>query len=190
MSAGATAAAARGARRVGWLLLGAAVVVLAVLAAKGALAGAPAAPASGAPAPAFVLPLLDGPAGSDVSSADLAGRAVVINVWASWCPPCREEAPALRRAYESADPDLVSFLGVVHDDAGSAARGFAERAGLGYPQALDDGSFGRAYRVRGLPVTFVVDPRGRLAATHVGPISESRLAVLIEEAVAGAGAAP
>ncbi len=183
-------AAATGASRLGWLLLGAAAIVLVVLAAKGALAGAPGGPASGAPAPAFVLPLLDGPEGSEVSSLDLAGRAAVINVWASWCPPCREEAPALRRASENADPELVAFLGVAHDDARSAARDFVERFNLDYPQALDDGSFGRAYRVRGLPMTFVVDPRGRLTATHFGPISESRLVVLIEEALAGAGTAP
>ena len=174
--------------RLGRLLLGAAAIVLVVLAVKGALEGAPGGPAAGAPAPDFALPLLGGPRDATVSSGDLAGRTAVINVWASWCPPCREEAPALRRAHERADPELVAFLGVVRRDVESDARDFVERFGLRYPQAVDDGSFARAYGVRGLPMTFVVDPSGRLAATHFGPISESRLAVLIEEA--GAGAAP
>ena len=176
--------------RLGRLLLGAAAVVLVVLLAKGALERAPAGPAAGAPAPGFALPLLGGPEDATVSKGDLAGRTAVINVWASWCPPCREEAPALRRAHERASPELVAFLGIVHRDVESDARDFVERFGLLYPHAVDDGSFDRAYGVRGVPMTFVVDPSGRLAATHFGPISESRLAVLIEEARAGAGAAP
>jgi cytochrome c biogenesis protein CcmG/thiol:disulfide interchange protein DsbE len=109
-------------------------------------------------------------------------------VWASWCPPCREEAPALRRAHEGADPERVAFLGVVRNDSPGSARDFVERFDLTYPQAVDDGSFARAYGVRGLPMTFVVDPGGRLTATHFGPISESRLAVLIEDALARADA--
>ena len=179
-----------GAPRLGWLLLGAAAGVLVLLAAKGALESAPRGPAAGTPAPDFALPLLGGAPEATVSSRDLAGRAAVLNVWASWCPPCREEAPALRRAHERADPELVAFLGIVQRDVESAARDFIERFDLRYPHALDDGSFDRAYGVRGLPMTFVVDPAGRLVATHFGPISESRLAVLIAEALAGAGAAP
>ena len=119
-----------------------------------------------------------------MSARDLVGRAAVINVWASWCPPCREEAPVLRRAYEGADPERVAFLGVVRNDSTGSARDFVERFDLAYPQAVDDGSFARAYRVRGLPMTFIVDAAGRLSATHFGPISESRLAVLIEDALA------
>ncbi len=178
------------ARRLAWLLLGAAAIVLAVLAGKGAQAGAPRGPLSGQAAPAFALPLLDGGDATGVSSRDFAGRATVINVWASWCPPCREEAPALRRAHEAADPGRVTFLGVVRNDSESSARDFAERFSLLYAQAVDDGSFARAYGVRGLPMTFVIDPAGRLTATHVGPISESRLAVLIEEALVSAAAVP
>jgi len=173
------------------VLLGAAAVVLAVLALNGVATGAPRGAVEGTPAPEFVLPLLDGPSGATVSALDLAGRATVINVWASWCPPCREEAPALRRAHEAADPERVAFLGVVRNDSDGSAHDFVERFDLAYPQAVDDGSFARAYGVRGLPMTFVVDPAGRLTATHFGPISESRIAVLIEDALArGDVAAP
>jgi cytochrome c biogenesis protein CcmG/thiol:disulfide interchange protein DsbE len=176
------------ARRLARVLLGTAAVVLAVLALNGVAAGAPRGAVAGTPAPEFALPLLDGPDGAMASALDLPGHATVINVWASWCPPCREEAPALRRAHEGADPERVAFLGVVRNDSPGSARDFVERFDLTYPQAVDDGSFARAYGVRGLPMTFVVDPGGRLTATHFGPISESRLAVLIEDALARADA--
>lgn len=136
------------------------------------------------PAPSFDLPLLTG---GRITNADLAGRVAVINVWASWCPPCREEAPALRRAYEAADPDRVVFLGVAHNDTPDAARGFIEDFDVRYANAIEDGSFGRAIGVRGIPMTFVLDADGLIVATHFGPISESRLTALIEDALAREG---
>lgn len=171
------------ARKLGWVLLGAAAVVLVVLAIRGVADGSPHASGTGMRAPAFVLPLLDGADGSSVNAHDLAGRATVINVWASWCPPCREEAPALRRAHENADPERVTFLSVVRNDSEHSARDFIERFDLAFPQVIDDGSFARAYGVRGIPMTFVIDPSGHVSARHFGPISESRLAVLIEDAL-------
>ena len=110
----------------------------------------------------------------------------MINVWASWCPPCRSEAPILRRVFEDSNPDRVAFLGVIrNDDPDSAAR-FVEDYGLRYPNVIDDGSLSRALGVRGIPMTYVVAADGTVTAQHFGPISESRLRVLIEDAQARA----
>jgi len=162
------------------LALAGAALALALL-VLGLAAGAPGASLAGEPPPAFALGGLDGPG---VTNADLAGRVAVINVWASWCPPCREEAPALRRVHAAEDPARVAFLGVVSDDTAARARSFAERYALPYPNALDDGSFARAYGVRGLPMTFVLTADGAVLARHFGPIGESRLRALIADALA------
>jgi cytochrome c biogenesis protein CcmG/thiol:disulfide interchange protein DsbE len=132
-------------------------------------------------APEFDLPLLGG---GRVTNADLLGRAAVINVWASWCLPCREEAPMLRRVHAAADPERVVFLGVIRGDREQDAQRFVEDFDLAYANAVGDGGFARQFGVRGLPMTYVVDPAGRMIARHFGPISEQRLTALIEEALA------
>lgn len=186
--AGGDDAEARARRRWSRALLGSAVALLLMLLWLGILAGQPRTSISGEPAPPFDLALLteDG----RVSEADVAGRVVVVNVFASWCAPCREEAPILRRVHAGADPTQVAFLGVAHTDRREDALEFVEDFDLEFPAVLDDGSFGQAYGVRGLPMTFVIDASGRVTATHFGPIGESRLNALIEDAVGrGAGAA-
>jgi cytochrome c biogenesis protein CcmG/thiol:disulfide interchange protein DsbE len=109
---------------------------------------------------------------------------VVINVWASWCPPCRAEAPVLRRVEASVDRDRVIFLGLARNDDPSDSRDFVAKHQLPFLNAIDDGGFGRALGVQGLPTTFVVDASGGIVARHFGPISESKLTVLIAEALA------
>ena len=112
------------------------------------------------------------------------GRPVVVNVWASWCGPCRVEAPLLDRA-ATAYGQRVVFLGVASRDEPAAAAQFLDRYGIGYPNVFDaDGTVRRRLRVRGFPTTYVFDGRGSLVATEVGGISEQRLAALID-AVAG-----
>lgn len=162
-----------------WLLGGSAALLLALL-VMGLAAGAGGLSAR-RPAPAFDLPLLTG---GRITNADLDGRVAVINIWASWCPPCREEAPALRRVYDASDPDRVVFLGVAHNDTPDAARGFIEDFDVRYANAIEDGAFGRAFGVRGIPMTFVLDADGLIASTHFGPISESKLTALIDDALA------
>jgi cytochrome c biogenesis protein CcmG/thiol:disulfide interchange protein DsbE len=162
-------------------LAGGAVALIATLAVLGLGAGPAAGDASGGPAPAFELPLLSG---GSTTLADLEGRVAVVNVWASWCPPCREEAPVLRRLHEQSPADRVAFLGVVHQDSAADARGFVEDFDIAYPNVVDDGSFAAAYGVRGIPITFVIAADGTIAARHFGPIGESRLRALIEDALA------
>lgn len=133
------------------------------------------------PAPAFDLPLIGG---GRVTDAALVGRVTVINVWASWCGPCREEAPVLARVYADADPTRVAFLGVTRNDQPDDSRAFIERFDIAFPSAVGDGEFARAYGVRGVPMTYVVAADGTLIARHFGPISESRLRALIADALA------
>lgn len=169
------------------MLLAAAGLVLLSLGWLGLLATRPPDSIAGHPAPPFDLEALHGD--GRVTSADLEGRVAVINAFASWCAPCREEAPVLRRAFATADPDRVALLGVAHTDRRDDAIRFLEEFDLTFPAALDDGSFGRDFGVRGLPMTFVLDAAGNVIATHFGPISESRLTALIEDALSR-GASP
>lgn len=166
-------------RRLGRWLGAAAVGIFAILALLGLSSGTGA--AQSASAPEFDLPLLEG---GRVTSAELLGRAVVINFWASWCGPCREEAPMLRRVHAAVDPERVVFLGVIRNDREQDARRFLEDFGLTYANAIGDDDFARRFGVRGIPMTYVVDAGGRMVARHFGPISEQRLTALIEEALA------
>ena len=136
--------------------------------------------------PDFELPTLHG----DTLAADsLDGRVTVVNFWASWCPPCRSEAPMLAAVATETSGDEVQFLGVLHQDQREPALEFAERSGLDFPTVIDDGALAREFGVRSIPMTFIVAPDGTILARHFGPISETRLRVLIEDARAGASAA-
>lgn len=109
------------------------------------------------------------------------GQPVVVNVWASWCAPCRTEAPLLERAAERYRGRVV-MLGVASRDAPSAANRFIEDFGITYPNVLDTtGDIRVRFGVGALPTTFVFGPDGRLLAKVTGGISEQRLAGLIEE---------
>ena len=109
------------------------------------------------------------------------GRPVVVNVWASWCGPCRVEAPLLQRAAEQYQ-DVV-FLGVDSKDQLRPAREFLDRYGITYPNVVDEGGeIGRALAMRGFPTTYIFDRQGRLIATVIGGISEQALAARIAEA--------
>ena len=135
-------------------------------------------------APALTLPLLDG--GGDSSLAAYRGRVVVLNFWASWCAPCRDEAPLLERWHRRIAPRQATVLGVDALDAAGPARGFVRRFGLSYPN-LRDASAGKLkpYGVSGYPETFVVDRKGRIAAVRRGPVDEeflvSEVTPLLEE---------
>lgn len=121
---------------------------------------------SGNSAPSFELALLDG--SGVLSDEDLRGKPVVINFWASWCIPCREEAPLLEETWRAYKDQGVVFLGVNIKDAESDARRFVDDFGITYPQVRDlDQSLTQEFGVKGLPETFFVDHRW----TFVGAIS-------------------
>ncbi len=106
---------------------------------------------------------------------------MVVNVWASWCGPCRVEAPLLQRAAQRYRGDVV-FLGVDSKDQVRPAREFLDRYGITYPNVVDErGEIRRALAMRGFPTTYIFDRQGRLSAKVFGGISEQTLAARIAD---------
>jgi cytochrome c biogenesis protein CcmG/thiol:disulfide interchange protein DsbE len=126
------------------------------------------------PAPSFTLPRLAGAGG--ISLDDLAGHPVVLSFWASWCPPCREEAPFLRTAWNTYRSEGVRFLGVDHRDARSAGRSFVRRMAIPYPSVFDPGGeLAGRYGLIGIPTTLVIRADGRIAYRITGRVDGSNL---------------
>ncbi len=132
------------------------------------------------PATGFALATFDG---QSMSLAQYRGKTVVINFWASWCPPCREEAPILQQfAARHAGGDVV-LLGIDVWDKEPDARAFLAEFGLTYPNALDvEGSVSIEYGVSGVPETYVIGPDGRLLGKYTGPVeSVDHLEAIVRE---------
>jgi cytochrome c biogenesis protein CcmG/thiol:disulfide interchange protein DsbE len=122
-------------------------------------------------APALDLPRLDGR--GRVSLASLRGKAVVVNFWASWCHPCKQEAPALERRSKELARRGVVVLGVDVNDVSGDARHFAQKLGLTYPLVHAPSTTWDDWGLAGVPETFFVDRRGRLVDVHIaGPVLE------------------
>ncbi len=125
-------------------------------------------------APALDLPRLEGP--GRVSLAALRGKVVVLNFWASWCVPCRQESPLLERWQHRIAPQNATILGVDVLDLAPDARAFAHRYKLSYPIVRDGpGHRLAAFGVLGYPETLVVDRRGHVAAAQRGPVTQRYL---------------
>jgi cytochrome c biogenesis protein CcmG, thiol:disulfide interchange protein DsbE len=122
-------------------------------------------------APTARLPVL-GRSGES-SLADYKGKVVVLNFWASWCKPCTEELPLLERTHKAISGRDALVLGANYQDVSTSALGFVRRFKLTYPSLRDkDGEFADRYGSRAFPETFVVDRRGRIAATRRGPVDQ------------------
>ena len=130
------------------------------------------------PAPNFSLPTLTG---KPISTADYRGKTLVLNFWASWCPPCRAEMPELQALHQErqASRDLV-ILGVnlLSQDTIEAAASFVDDFQLTLPvvAGMPDASVAQRYGVRGLPATFFIDRNGILRKTNLGPVFGDLLA--------------
>jgi len=124
-----------------------------------------------APAAATVLPRLGQPGSATLAS--YRGKIVVLNIWASWCVPCRDEAPLMKytQAQLAAKGD-GTVLGVTHDDLGSKSLGLAKELGMTYPSLRDPNSaiYG-AFGSTGVPETFVINKSGHVVAISRGPLS-------------------
>ena len=158
-------------------LLAAALVPLLLVVVLGALMlsrlPATSPTAVGTLAPDFTLASLDG---EPIRLADLRGRPVIVNFWASWCGPCIEEFPLLRDAAARHEADGLAVVGVVYRDRSEAARDFMERYGGTWPTAMDPGErVAAAYGVVGPPETYFIDRDGRIAARNIGQITEATL---------------
>ncbi|MGH7264224.1 MAG: TlpA family protein disulfide reductase [Candidatus Rokuibacteriota bacterium] len=146
-----------------------------------------ASPLLGRLAAPFSLPLFDG---GRFSLAEHRGRVVVVTFWASWCLPCREEAPMLEAAWRAYRDRRVVVVGINVQDGEPAARRFIEEFGLTFPNGPDAG--GRIaidYGVYGIPELFVVGRDGRITYKHVGAIGERTLSARIGEALRGPASA-
>lgn len=144
-----------------------------------------------APADRVELPTVSGTSldGEPLSTADFPGRVVVVNVWGSWCAPCRAEAPALQRASE-ATRGRAQFVGITtRDNDPAQARAFVRAFGIGYPSIYDpDGKallqFAGTLPPSAIPSTLIIDEQGRLAARVLGEISELTLVTMVDEVAA------
>ena len=128
------------------------------------------------PAPDFALPTLDG---DTLRMADLEGNLVLVNFWATWCPPCIAEIPDLNELYEALSRDGLVVLGVSEDQEGiEVVAPFAAEHAIAYPVVLDpEGTLARAYGgVFGLPTTFLVSQEGEVVNRFAGlfPAEEMR----------------
>src|SRR3712207_2355510 len=118
-------------------------------------------------APDRPLPLLGG--GGERSLASFRGKPVLLNFWASWCEPCRDEAPLLEDAQRRLSRRGGTVLGVTYRDATPDSQGFVREFGLSYPSVRDvDGRLAKEYGTRRLPETFLIDGDGRVAAVMRG----------------------
>lgn len=147
------------------------------------------APREGFPAPDFTLPALDG---GDMALSALRGQVVIINLWTAWCPPCREEMPALDEAYRRYREQGLVVLGVnstFQDDEETAVR-FVRELGLTFPILLDrQGTVSRRYELQALPTTYFVDRQGVIRDVVLGgPMSMSTMESKILGLLATTGA--
>jgi len=127
--------------------------------------------------------------GETLTLSDALGDVVLVNVWASWCAPCRAEAPILQKVWEDVQGQGVQFVGLDTRDSDAAARAFVTRFGLTYPNVIDrDGQlqlrFGETLPPQAIPSTLLIDRQGRVAARALGKVSESTLRGLLEPLIA------
>lgn len=138
------------------------------------------------PAPEFEYPGLH--EGETISSSRFVGRVLVVNFWASWCGPCRVEAPALEKIRQKYRDRGVEFLGVNFKDDRNAGQAFEDEFNLSYPSAFDpSGSLAHEFGVLALPSTFVIGADGWIEYQFTGIVTESLLRDAVQDLLGGKG---
>jgi thiol-disulfide isomerase/thioredoxin len=131
-----------------------------------------------------------GQEGKEISTADLTGKVVVLNVWGSWCGPCRAEAPALQKASEQT-ADVAQFIGLNTRDADQGPPvAFNRSHQITYPSIWDPTgsvlvSLAGMLPPKAIPSTLIIDEQGKVAARVVGPVTETTLVDMISDVAAG-----
>lgn len=140
------------------------------------------APAIGHPAPDFTLSDLSG---APVQLSDQRGQVVLVNIWATWCPPCRAEMPAIEAVYRQYAAQGFTVLAINQAEESAAVAAYLQQQGLSFPALLDhDGAVSAGYRASVLPTTFFIDRRGVIRAIYRGPMARTVIAGTVEQLLA------
>lgn len=122
-------------------------------------------------APDFTFTTFDG---KTVSLADLKGKGVVLNFWASWCDPCRDEAALLESAWQREEANGIVFVGLDYLDQEPAAKAYLAEFGISYPNGPDlQSQAARRYGIKGVPETYFITPEGEIVQAVIGPVTNA-----------------
>lgn len=170
-----------GRNKIGIIIAFAAILAILGLLALG-LKKAQAGPRESGTAPDFTITDFDG---RTVTLSDLRGQVVIVNFWASWCPPCREEAAYLEATWRKYEGKGVVFIGVDWVDTEKEALAYIDEFDITYLNGPDIGTrIAQAYNIQGVPETFFVAKNGELRGVHIGPMISPQLDEKIEELLA------
>jgi len=130
----------------------------------------------GSIAPDFSLQSLDG---RTVSLSDFHGQTVILNFWASWCPPCKEEMPAIENFYQNNASSKITVLSVnltSQDSGKQSLQQFVQNYSLSFPILLDEkGAVGKLYQILTIPTSFIISPEGTIKEMIIGPLNEQMM---------------
>jgi cytochrome c biogenesis protein CcmG, thiol:disulfide interchange protein DsbE len=142
-----------------------------------------ASPLPGRAAPDFALPALE--QGDSIKLSELRGNVVVVNFWASWCIPCRDEHPILLQAAQTYQPKGVKFIGIAYNDKPEDSKRWLNELGKNYPSLVDAGARTAIdYGVSGVPETFILDKQGVVAFKKFGPITTNEITQKLDSLLA------